>query len=65
MQAGVAGSVSSYRAARRTATALPKAGESAAWDFSCAVVLQVKSLTDYPMVRRRVESGHFTLHGWH
>ena len=30
-----------------------------------AVVLQLERLMDYPMVRRRVESGHLTLHGWH
>ena len=29
------------------------------------VVLQLERLMDYPMVRRRVESGHTTLHGWH
>jgi len=30
-----------------------------------AVVLQLERLMDYPMVRRRVESGHISLHGWH
>jgi carbonic anhydrase len=30
-----------------------------------AVVLQLERLMDYPMVRRRVENGHLTLHGWH
>ena len=30
-----------------------------------AVVLQLERLMDYPMVRRKVESGHLTLHGWH
>lgn len=30
-----------------------------------AVVLQLERLMDYPMVRRSVESGHLTLHGWH
>lgn len=30
-----------------------------------AVVLQLERLMDYPMVRRRVERGHLTLHGWH
>jgi len=30
-----------------------------------AVVLQLERLMGYPMVRRRVESGHLTLHGWH
>jgi carbonic anhydrase len=30
-----------------------------------AVVLQLERLMDYPMVRRAVESGHLTLHGWH
>lgn len=30
-----------------------------------AVVLQLERLMDYPMVRRRVESGYLTLHGWH
>lgn len=30
-----------------------------------AVVLQLERLMDYPMVRRRVEAGEITLHGWH
>ena len=30
-----------------------------------AVVLQLARLMDYPMVRRRVEAGMLTLHGWH
>ncbi len=30
-----------------------------------AVVLQLERLMDYPMVRKRVESGLLTLHGWH
>ncbi len=30
-----------------------------------AVVLQLERLMDYPMVRRQVESGQLTLHGWH
>lgn len=30
-----------------------------------AVVLQLERLMDYPMVRRNVEQGHLTLHGWH
>lgn len=30
-----------------------------------AVVLQLERLMDYPMVRREVEAGHMTLHGWH
>ena len=30
-----------------------------------AVVLQLERLMDYPMVRRRVEAGRLTLHGWH
>ncbi len=30
-----------------------------------AVVLQLERLMCYPMVRRRVESGLLTLHGWH
>lgn len=30
-----------------------------------AVVLQLERLMDYPMVRRRVEAGKLTLHGWH
>ena len=30
-----------------------------------AVVLQLMRLMDYPMVRRAVEAGHLTLHGWH
>jgi len=30
-----------------------------------AVVLQLERLMDYPMVRRRVESGHLKLQGWH
>lgn len=30
-----------------------------------AVVLQVERLMDYPMVRRRVESGELYLRGWH
>ena len=30
-----------------------------------AIVLQLERLMDYPMVRREVEAGHLTLHGWH
>jgi peptidyl-prolyl cis-trans isomerase C len=30
-----------------------------------AVVLQLERLMDYPMVRRSVEAGQLTLHGWH
>ncbi len=30
-----------------------------------AVVLQLERLMDYPMVRRDVEAGKLTLHGWH
>lgn len=30
-----------------------------------AVVLQLERLMDYPMVRRTVEAGRLTLHGWH
>lgn len=30
-----------------------------------AVVLQLERLMDYPMVRRQVEAGALTLHGWH
>lgn len=30
-----------------------------------AVVLQLERLMDYPMVRRAVEAGQLTLHGWH
>ncbi|MGV3572891.1 MAG: carbonic anhydrase [Ramlibacter sp.] len=30
-----------------------------------AVVLQLERLMGYPMVRRRVEAGKLTLHGWH
>jgi carbonic anhydrase len=30
-----------------------------------AVVLQLERLMDYPMVRRTVEAGQLTLHGWH
>lgn len=30
-----------------------------------AVVLQLERLMDYPMVRRAVDAGHMTLHGWH
>lgn len=30
-----------------------------------AVVLQLERLMDYPMVRRAVENGRLTLHGWH
>jgi carbonic anhydrase len=30
-----------------------------------AVVLQLERLMGYPMVRRRVEAGALTLHGWH
>ncbi len=30
-----------------------------------SVVLQLERLMDYPMVRRRVEAGELTLHGWH
>jgi carbonic anhydrase len=29
------------------------------------VVLQLERLMGYPMVRREVESGKLTLHGWH
>ena len=29
------------------------------------VVLQLERLMDYPMVRREVEAGRLTLHGWH
>lgn len=29
------------------------------------VVLQLERLMAYPMVRREVEAGHLTLHGWH
>jgi carbonic anhydrase len=29
------------------------------------VVLQLERLMDYPMVRRKVEEGLITLHGWH
>jgi carbonic anhydrase len=28
-------------------------------------VLQLERLMDYPMVRRAVEAGRLTLHGWH
>jgi len=28
-------------------------------------VLQLEPLMDYPMVRRRVEQGHLSLHGWY
>ena len=30
-----------------------------------AVVLQLERLMDYPMVRRRIDDGRITLHGWH
>jgi len=30
-----------------------------------AVVLQLERLMDYPMVRKRVEDGTLSLHGWH
>lgn len=30
-----------------------------------AVLLQLERLMDYPMVRRRVEDGRISLHGWH
>lgn len=30
-----------------------------------AVVLQLERLMDYPMVRRNVEQGHLSLHGWY
>ncbi len=30
-----------------------------------SVVLQLQRLMDYPMVRRAVEEGRLTLHGWH
>lgn len=30
-----------------------------------SVVLQLERLLGYPMVRRAVESGHLSLHGWH
>jgi carbonic anhydrase len=30
-----------------------------------SVVLQLERLMDYPMVRREVEGGKLTLHGWH
>ena len=30
-----------------------------------SVVLQLDRLLDYPMVRRRVDAGSLTLHGWH
>ena len=30
-----------------------------------AVVLQLERLMAYPMVRRRVDDGSITLHGWH
>ncbi len=30
-----------------------------------AVVLQLERLMDYPMVRRAVDEGRLTLHGWH
>ena len=30
-----------------------------------AVVLQLERLMAYPMVKRRVEAGELTLHGWH
>jgi carbonic anhydrase len=30
-----------------------------------SVVLQLERLLDYPMVRREVEAGRLTLHGWH
>ncbi len=30
-----------------------------------SIVLQLERLMDYPMVRRAVEAGELTLHGWH
>ncbi len=30
-----------------------------------SIVLQLERLMDYPMVRREVEAGRLTLHGWH
>jgi carbonic anhydrase len=30
-----------------------------------AVVLQLERLMEYPMVKRRIEEGKLTLHGWH
>jgi carbonic anhydrase len=30
-----------------------------------AVVLQLERLMDYPFVRRAVEAGQLSLHGWH
>ncbi len=30
-----------------------------------SIVLQLERLMDYPMVRRAVEAGRLTLHGWH
>lgn len=30
-----------------------------------SIVLQLERLMDYPMVRRAVEAGQLTLHGWH
>ncbi len=30
-----------------------------------AVILQLERLMDYPMVRRAVDAGQLTLHGWH
>lgn len=30
-----------------------------------SVVLQLERLMDYPMVRREIEAGRLTLHGWH
>jgi carbonic anhydrase len=30
-----------------------------------AIVLQLERLMGYPMVRRNVEAGKLTLHGWH
>ena len=30
-----------------------------------AVVLQLERLMEYPFVRREVEAGRLTLHGWH
>ncbi len=30
-----------------------------------SVVLQLERLMDYPMVRRMVEAGRLTLHGWY
>lgn len=30
-----------------------------------AIALQLERLMDYPMVRRRVDAGELTLHGWH